>query len=212
MKVNISGRGRVPGIGTLAPIRGYDASKELVLRLLNYRQFKVYDAASGGLITKTNVDKLFAPKVEEAAPVEKPVEKKPVKSKKAVKKEKVPVEVVETPKSEPTISEPVEVSPEVTEEEVTQSFIKDVDAVSDQLPTAEELKEEYHPNVTVTEVPDEIGIDLAQNLDTVIENAAKIPVEEGVSVDEEASTDEEKPAYYSKKKNKKNRNRNNNNE
>lgn len=208
MKVNISGRGRVPGIGTLAPVRGYDASKEFVLRLLNYKQFKVFDAASGGLITKTNVDKLFAPKVEEAAPAEKPATKKTTKAKKTAKKE----EVVETPKSEPTISEPAEVAPEVTTEEVAQSFIEDVEAVSDQLPTAEELKEEYHPNVTVTEVPDEIGIDLAQNLDTVIETAVKIPVEEEAPADEEVSTDEEKPAYYSKKKNKKNRNRNNNNE
>lgn len=208
MKVNISGRGRVPGIGTLAPVRGYDASKEFVLRLLNYKQFKVYDAASGGLITKTNVDKLFAPKVETPA-VE--VAEKPA-TKKAVKKEEVPAEVVDTPKSESTISEPVEISPEVTEEEVTQSFIKDVEAVSDQLPTAEELNEEYHPNVTVTEVPDEIGIDLAQNLDRVIENAAKISAEEEAPVDEEVSTDEEKPVYYNKKKNKKSRNRNNNNE
>ena len=196
MKVNISGRGRVPGIGTLAPVRGYDASKEFVLRLLNYKQFKVFDAASGGLITKTNVDKLFAPKVE--TPVVEAA-KKPA-TKKTAKKE----EVVETPKSEPTISEPVEVAPEVTAEEVTQSFIEDVEAVSDQLPTAEELKEEYHPNVTITEVP--IGVDLAQNSDTVIETSVKIPV------DEEVSTDEEKPAYYNKKKNKKNKNRNNNNE
>lgn len=196
MKVNISGRGRVPGIGTLAPVRGYDASKEFVLRLLNYKQFKVYDAASGGLITKTNVDKLFAPKVETPT-----VDT----SKKTVKKEEV-VKVVETPKSEH-----VEVSPEVTTEEVAQSFIEDVEAVSDQLPTAEELKEEYHPNVTVTEVPDEIGIDLVQNLDAVIEADVKVPVEDEACVDEEVSTDEEKPAYYSKKKNKKNRNRNNNN-
>lgn len=199
MKVNISGRGRVPGIGTLAPVRGYDASKEFVLRLLNYKQFKIFDAASGGLITKTNVDKLFAPKVE--TPVVEAA-KKPA-TKKTAKKE----DVVEIPKSEP-----VEVAPEVTTEEVTQSFIEDVEAVSDQLPTAEELKEEYHPNVTVTEVPDEIGIDLAQNLDTVIETSVKVPVEEEASVDEEVSTDEEKPAYYNKKKNKKNKNRNNNNE
>lgn len=201
MKVNISGRGRVPGIGTLAPVRGYDASKEFVLRLLNYKQFKVFDAASGGLITKTNVDKLFAPKVETPA-VEAP--KKPA-TKKTAKKEEVPTEVVETPKSEP-----VEVAPEVTAEEVTQSFIEDVEAVSDQLPTAEELKEEYHPNVTVTEVP--IGVDLAQNSDTVIETSVKIPAEEEASVDEDVSADEEKQAYYNKKKNKKNKNRNNNNE
>ena len=139
MKVNISGRGRVPGIGTLAPVRGYDASKEFVLRLLNYKQFKVFDAASGGLITKTNVDKLFAPKVE--TPVVEAV-KKPA-TKKAAKKE----EVVETPKNEPVISEPVEVAPEVTAEEVSQSFIEDVEAVSEQLPTSEELKEVAEENI-----------------------------------------------------------------
>lgn len=189
MKVNISGRGRVPGIGTLAPVRGYDASKEFVLRLLNYKQFKVYDAASGGLITKTNVDKLFAPKVETSV-----VDT----TKKITNKEEV---VVETPKSEP-----VEVVTSGTTEEVAQSFIEDIEAVSDQLPAAEELKEEYHPNVTVTEVPDEIGIDLAQNLDTVINADIKVPVEK------EAPTDEERPVYYSKKKKNKNRNHNNNNE
>lgn len=46
-------------------------------------------------------------------------------------------------------------------------------------------KEEYHPDVTVTEVPDEIGIDLAQNLDSVIETAVKVPTEEEPSVVEE---------------------------
>lgn len=188
MKVNISGRGRVPGIGTLAPVRGYDASKEFVLRLLNYKQFKVFDAASGGLITKTNVDKLFAPKVE--TPVVEAA-KKPA-TKKTAKKE----EVVETPKSEPTISEPVEVAPEVTVEEVAPSFIKDVEAVSDQLPTAEELE----APAVVEEV--ETPVELTEEVDAP---AVDEPVEE-------VSTDEEKPAYYNKKKNKKNKNRNNNNE
>lgn len=199
MKVNISGRGRVPGIGTLAPVRGYDASKEFVLRLLNYKQFKVFDAASGGLITKTNVDKLFAPKVEETAPVEKPVVKKPAKSKKAKKveapveekpavvEENIPSESAQEPVIEAVNTEPVLVGvdvaqtedvvieapvvADVTEEEVTESFVADVEAVEDQLP----------------------------------ETTEDTPAEE-------EETSEEKPAYYSKKKNKKNRNRNNNNE
>ena len=204
MKVNISGRGRVPGIGTLAPVRGYDASKEFVLRLLNYKQFKVFDAASGGLITKTNVDKLFAPKVEEAAPVEKPVVKKSTKSKKAKKveapveekpavvEEDIPSESVQEPVIEDVNTEPVLVGvdvaqtedvvveapvvADVTEEEVTGSFVADVEAVEDQLPeTTEDTPAEDTPT-------------------------------------EEEETSEEKPAYYSKKKNKKNRNRNNNNE
>ncbi len=46
-------------------------------------------------------------------------------------------------------------------------------------------KEEYHPDVTVTEVPDEIGIDLAQTLDSVIETAVDVPAEEESSVVEE---------------------------
>ena len=44
---------------------------------------------------------------------------------------------------------------------------------------------EYHPDVTVTEVPDEIGIDLAQTLDSVIETAVEVPAEEESSVVEE---------------------------
>ena len=44
---------------------------------------------------------------------------------------------------------------------------------------------EYHPDVTVTEVPDEIGIDLAQTLDNTIETAVEVPAEEESSVAEE---------------------------
>lgn len=44
---------------------------------------------------------------------------------------------------------------------------------------------EYHPDVTVTEVPDEIGIDLAQTLDSVIETTVEVPTEEKSSVVEE---------------------------
>ena len=52
-------------------------------------------------------------------------------------------------------------------------------------PKKKAKKEEYHPDVTVTEVPDEIGIDLAQTLDSVIETAVEVPTEEESSVVEE---------------------------
>lgn len=52
-------------------------------------------------------------------------------------------------------------------------------------PKKKAKKEEYHPDVTVTEVPDEIGIDLAQTLDSVIETAVEVPAEEESSVVEE---------------------------
>lgn len=52
-------------------------------------------------------------------------------------------------------------------------------------PKKKAKKEEYHPDVTVTEVPDEIGIDLAQTLDSVIETAVEVPTEDESSVVEE---------------------------
>lgn len=57
-------------------------------------------------------------------------------------------------------------------------------------PKKKAKKEEYHPDVTVTEVPDEIGIDLAQTLDSVIETDVKVE-EEVEKVEEPVAETEE---------------------
>lgn len=63
MIVNIKGKGTsgpIPGVGELAPVYNYDATETLVRRLLNYTQWSVYEASTGRLITKTNVDSFFS--------------------------------------------------------------------------------------------------------------------------------------------------------
>lgn len=59
MKVNINGRGIIPGIGTVPPVFGKDLSEGEIRRLLNFPNLKVYDAASGSLITKRNINSFF---------------------------------------------------------------------------------------------------------------------------------------------------------
>lgn len=84
MKVNIAGKGVIPGLNRLAPVRGVDLSQSDVERLICYRQFKVYSAETGFLITSKNVNDMFKPKTvvpTTVKPVEKPVEIKPVEIK-----------------------------------------------------------------------------------------------------------------------------------
>jgi hypothetical protein len=63
MKVNISGKGVIPGLNTLAPVYNVDLDKQQILRLLNFRNFRVYGVGTG-LLTPTNVDAAFDASVE----------------------------------------------------------------------------------------------------------------------------------------------------
>jgi hypothetical protein len=103
MKVNILGKGLIPGVKRLAPVRGVDLSEKEILKLLTFRYFKLYDAETGVNITNTNVSSFFKP-------VEKHVEEKPI-----VVKEKVEEKVVE----------PVVEKIEVVEEPFTEKEIAD---------------------------------------------------------------------------------------
>lgn len=63
MKVNISGKGVIPGLNTLAPVYNVDLDKQQILRLLNFRNFRVYGVGTG-LLTPANVDAAFDASVE----------------------------------------------------------------------------------------------------------------------------------------------------
>lgn len=63
MKVNISGKGVIPGLNTLAPVYNVDLDKQQILRLLNFRNFRVYGVGTG-LLTMANVDAAFDASVE----------------------------------------------------------------------------------------------------------------------------------------------------
>ena len=68
MKVNISGKGVIPGVNSLAPKYGVDLDIVAIKRILNYRQFKVFSSETGLIITKQNIDQLFATKKVDIIP------------------------------------------------------------------------------------------------------------------------------------------------
>jgi hypothetical protein len=106
MKVNILGKGLIPGVKRLAPVRGVDLSEKEILKLLTFRYFKLYDAETGVNITNTNVSSFFKP-------VEKHVEEKPIVVEKKVEEKVVEpvvekIEVVEEPFTEKEIADEIQ--------------------------------------------------------------------------------------------------------
>lgn len=71
MKVNILGRGMIPFVGVLAPIRDVELSEAQIRSLMNFKTLRVYDKESGYLISKTTVNDFFNKKIKQ--PVVKPV-------------------------------------------------------------------------------------------------------------------------------------------
>lgn len=71
MKVNIIGKGTIPGVNMLAPAYNLDLSKEQIKRLLNFSEFRVYGADGSGLITKKSLDRVYTVSntVERISPV-----------------------------------------------------------------------------------------------------------------------------------------------
>lgn len=148
MKVNIDGRGVLPGIGLL-PVRGKELSKEAILRLLNFNA-RIYDANTGALIT--------GPEFFKAKPAPAPVIKKS-EPEVVVKKEPQPylvppAETVDTSKVE-YVAPKVDVIPDKTD-----------DVIPEEIETPAE-----------EEIPYEIGIDVAPAEDVVVEPDAEETVE-----------------------------------
>ena len=148
MKVNINGRGIIPGIGTIPPVYNREMSENEILRLLNFQQFKVYSAASGILITKNNIKEMMNVDKEDAkkvvAPAKKPTEEvKPPVFQEAVEEHNVSGLVeddqVETsvPVTEDTVivteenDESVEVDNDGVDEDTDSSDDVDYDAMDD---------------------------------------------------------------------------------
>ena len=161
MKVNITGKGVIPGINVLAPVYNKDLDKSQIMRILNFREFRVFGVGVG-LITRANIDAAFEASVDN---VKKDAEaKKNATDKKTTKKTKKAVEtkpVVEEPKVEEPVVEsiPVDVAvtetdfspaPEIHEEEpkvevpVVEEDVTETEDVPEELPeiTEEEVSEE----------------------------------------------------------------------
>lgn len=145
MKVNILGKGLIPGVKRLAPVRGVELSEKEILKLLTFRYFKLYDAETGVNITNTNVSSFFKP-------VEKHVEEKPI-----VVEEKVEEKVVEP------VVEKIEVIEEpFTEEEIADEIQKEAAPTFltvTEIPSVEEeianiIDEETESEITDAETED----------------------------------------------------------
>lgn len=181
MKVNVLGKGLIPGLKAIAPIKNVEANQEQVAKIIKIRTLKVFVADDTlTQITPDNIDAIFNPGValaeealqEEAAKKEEA--KKPKKAKKESKAEEVIEKAIEN-------DIPVEVEP--------------VDDTPVEEPVAEE---------TVDKTPvGEVAIDEPTD-DTPVEEIGDDPAEEETPVEETAT--EETPKSYSKK-NKKNRNK-----
>lgn len=160
MKVNIAGRGVIPGLNRLSPVRGVDLSKAEVARIINYRQFKVYSAETGFLINHGNIDKIF-----EVKPVSKPVVK-------PVIKEPVKTEIIQAPITKEEIKpkflniteiKPVEeVKPEVTIN-INQEPIKEEEIF--ETPVVEETIEEKIVENSTEETIEEVKEDTEEKKD-----------------------------------------------
>ena len=55
MKVNITGKGIIPGVNTIPPAYNIELDETQIRRLLNFNNIRVYEATSGCLITKKNI-------------------------------------------------------------------------------------------------------------------------------------------------------------
>lgn len=122
MKVNITGFGTIPRIGILAPAYNVEMDQQCVRRMMNFPEFRVFDAETGTIITRKNINDVLASKQ-----VKKPAtEEKPKKQQKATE---APV-VEETPVTE---------TPEVEEVKVEVSTYEETEAVNDEAEIIEDI-------------------------------------------------------------------------
>lgn len=136
MKVNISGKGVIPGVNSLAPKYGVDLDIVAIKRILNYRQFKVFSSETGLIITKQNIDQLFATKKVDIIPT---ITKKPVDEIKETPKK---IEIVETPIKEETYVEPELIMKEADKaEKVIESVDENPTESTDVVETSEVVED-----------------------------------------------------------------------
>lgn len=136
MKVNITGFGTIPRIGILAPAYNVEVDQQGVRRMMNFPEFRVFDAETGTIITRKNINDVLASKQ-----VKKPAtEEKPKKQQKATEN---PV-VEETPVTE---------TPEVEDVKVEVSTYEETEAVNDEAEIIEDVIDTTAAVVDTDEAP-----------------------------------------------------------
>lgn len=140
MKVNITGRGIIPGLGVIPPIYNKEMSIPAISRLLNFPNFSVFDATTGIRFTKKNIKNV-------AMNTQSPYTGVDVDSPKTPNKQTRVTPVVEKAPEPPVIEEePVDESEEVTavsEPEETPVVEETAEVTSDEetVDTTDEVEE-----------------------------------------------------------------------
>ena len=178
MNVNILGKGLIPGLKMLAPVRNVDLDQQQVARILKVKTLKVTLADSPDIITMNNIAQIFAnqgsvkvaapikkkeapKKAEEKAPVEALIEKAESAGieTEVIKEEKAPVEasVDDITLAEGLLDEALEVAetpidPAVDDEVVDETEDTTEEVVDETEDTTEdESEEEVEETPTVTD-------------------------------------------------------------
>ena len=114
MKVNINGRGIIPGLGVVPPVYNQEMSEKGIARLLNFNNIQVYDSKTGAILTKKNYKNFFTT----------PTESFEVKVPEEIKQVETPITVTEEQIAEST----TETLPEIIE---TPTSVGDIPVVDD---------------------------------------------------------------------------------
>lgn len=129
MKVNISGRGIIPGMGVIPPVYGKDMSEKEVSRLLNFESLRVYDSQTGLLITRKNISKIFSNNVVSTSVETVTL---PHKSDDIIETtvlpytNETPVDVVELVKEETKVNEESNEQSVIKEESIEEDVIEEI--------------------------------------------------------------------------------------
>lgn len=193
MKVNVLGKGLIPGLKAIAPIKNVEATQEQVAKIIKIRTLKVLVADDTlTQITSDNIDAIFNPGVAlaEEALKEEAAKKEEAKKPKNTKKESKVEEVIEK-----AIENDIPVEVETPDEEAAKEEPVGIREYTGEL---SEYSSSWDPKFVNEEAP----VEETTGDDPVEETADETPAEENV----EETTEEEAPKSYSKK-NKKNKNK-----
>lgn len=138
MKINVTGRGFVPGINSIAPVYNKEADLPLIKRILNYTEFRIFDSETGFIITKRNAEAVYNSKV---AP--KDTTASATTTAETVKVEETPVveEVVEA-EEVTTTSASVDVDAVEVSDDSMESIVESTDEVVEETNDAADTEEE----------------------------------------------------------------------
>ena len=181
MNVHILGKGLIPGLKMLAPVKNVDLDQQQIARILKVRTLKVTLANSPDVITKNNIAQIFANQGS-------------VKVAASIKKNDAPEKVEEKTPAEALIekAESAGIETEVIKEEETP-----VEASVDDITLAEGLLDEA---LEVVETPVAPAVE-----EEAIDESEDITEEESEEEEEVEETPNAAENQNSKKKNKKNR-------